>query len=62
MPGGDKRADGKGAVLQALKGSRIVSAELNGRELVLQIVRDGEIAIKTYDMQSIPELPVKRLI
>ena len=46
----------------AFFGCRILSAELNGKELVLQILRDGKKELRSYDMRDIPELPVKKLM
>ena len=34
----------------ALRDAKIISAELNGRELILRIRQNGEIIIKTYDL------------
>ena len=50
------------ADMNRLKDARIISAELNGRELVLQLDIGGNVEIRSYDMQSLPELPVRNLI
>ena len=47
------------AEMNELRKARIISAELNGKELVLQLLKDGKITLKTYDMSTLPELPVK---
>ncbi len=46
----------------ALSGCKVISAELNRKELVLQILRDDKKEILTYDMRDIPSLPVKKLL
>ena len=50
------------SALAMIFGCRILSAELNGKELVLQILRDGKKELRSYDMRDIPELPVKKLM
>ena len=46
----------------ALSDCKVLSAELNGKELVLQILRGGKKELRSYDLRDIPELPVKKLL
>ncbi|MBO4867816.1 MAG: alpha-galactosidase [Ruminococcus sp.] len=46
----------------ALFGCRVISAELKGKELVLQILHNGKKELRSYDLKDIPELPVKKLM
>ncbi|MBQ8966602.1 glycoside hydrolase family 36 protein [Ruminococcus sp.] len=45
-----------------LAGRKIISAELNGSELILRLGGEEGTEIKTYDMSALPDIGIKRLL